>query len=496
MTQPHHAPAPLLEQLLRSSQRDTVPGHTPGHKGGRGIPDPLRHAWGLGVFQADLPELVELDNLLDPQGIIAEAQALTAQLVQADRTWFLVNGSSLGLMAAIVATCGFDPGAKIILPRNVHRSVIAGLILSGATPIFVTPAYDPDWDLVLPLTATAPDPTVGSIAEAIHHHPDARAVLILSPTYEGLCADVPSIAQVCHRAGMPLLVDEAHGAHFGFHPALPRSALAGGADVVVQSAHKTLGALTQAAWLHLQHDRVQGDRLHHALQLLHTSSPSYLLLASLDGARQQMATQGESLWQTVVDLASQVRSSLAHHPHLRVLGSPGLPRGVSGPLDPTRLMVDVRGLGLTGFEADDWLNETQGVIGELPSLSHLTFILGLGLDQGQCDRLVNAITHLPLNPHPTPPPPLPPLPPNTYQVPALTPRQAQSYPQVAVPLEDAVGQISGELVCPYPPGIPLLLPGEIIRPECLSLLQRIKAQGGGITGLRDPQFQSIRTIVL
>ncbi len=231
-----------------------------------------------------MPELPELDNLFAPEGVILQAQQLSAEAFGADRTWFLANGSTSGVVAAILATCG--PGDKIVLPRNVHQSAVSGLVLSGAIPIFITPEYDPTFDIAHSITPTA-------VSEALARHPDAKAVMMVYPTYYGVCGDIAAIAHIAHQHNIPLLVDEAHGPHFTFHPDLPISALAAGADLTVQSTHKVLSALTQAAMLHTQGMRVDNDRLSKALQLVQSTSPSYLLLASLDVARYQMATQGK-----------------------------------------------------------------------------------------------------------------------------------------------------------------------------------------------------------
>jgi arginine decarboxylase len=274
---------PILAILKASGARDHAPFYAPGHKRGRGASPQLQNLLGLQALRVDLPELPELDNLFAPEGVIQEAQTLAAEAFGAEQTYFLANGSTCGIEAAILATCG--PGDKIIVPRNAHRSVIAGLVLAGAMPVFVEPQYAPELGLVLGISADA-------IASALHRHPDTRAVLVVSPTYHGICSDIAAIAHLAHAHHLPLLVDEAHGAHFGFHPHLPSTALGQGADLVVQSTHKLLGALTQASMLHTQGHRINRSRLQAALQLTQSTSPSYLLLASLDAARHQMATGG------------------------------------------------------------------------------------------------------------------------------------------------------------------------------------------------------------
>ena len=505
--------APLLETLQTSAQAARAAFHTPGHKKGQGIPRCLSDWLGATVFQADLPELPELDNLFAPEGVIQQAQELAALAFGAEQTWFLTNGSTCGIEAAVLATC--NPGEKIILPRNVHQSAISALILSGAMPIFIEPEYDPGWDVAHCITPEG-------VRSALVQHPDAKAVLMVSPTYYGVCGDVKTIAHIAHQSNIPLLVDEAHGAHFAFHPDLPPSALFCGADLAVQSIHKTLSAFTQASMLHVQGRRVDRDRLSRALQVVQSTSPNYLLLASLDAARQQMAIQGNALMTHTLELADRARTLISQIPGLRVL-SPYVKSArqelAAGwfAFDRTRLTVDVTGLGLTGFQADEMLHETLGVTAELPALRHITFIVTLGNTEEDIDRLVYAfkdlaamqgddqnagdgkkekqifdgtMTQLSLNcpnletRHCT----------NFQPQPALTPRDAFFASTCSVPVKDAIDQISAELVCPYPPGIPVLVPGEVITAEAIAYLQQIQSAGGAITGCADADFQTVKIV--
>ncbi|MBW4661493.1 MAG: aminotransferase class I/II-fold pyridoxal phosphate-dependent enzyme [Drouetiella hepatica Uher 2000/2452] len=477
------AAIPLLEALQTAAHATRAAFHTPGHKKGQGIPAPLANFWGAAVFRADLPELPELDNLFAPVSVIQAAQNLAAEAFGADRSWFLANGSTCGIEAAVLATC--NPGDKLILPRNVHQSAVAALILSGAIPIWVEPEYDATWNLVHGVSLT-------SLEIAIAQHPDAKAVLIVSPTYYGVCSNVEAIAQLTHQYGMPLLVDEAHGAHFAFHPHLPTPALQSGADLVVQSTHKTLSALTQAAMLHIKGDRVDGDRLTRCLQLVQSTSPSYLLLASLDAARQQMATQGKALWTETLKLAA-----IAHTQLSQISGLVVLPVSSSSgfhALDPTRITVDVSGLGLTGFAADEILHQTLNVTCELPGLQHLTFILTPGNTPEDIDRLIQSFKILAVTARPFAsfPPHLPHLPIPSHT--PLSPRQAFFSPTHTVPLSEAIAHFSAELICPYPPGIPVLFPGEVITVEAIEYLQHVLATGGILTGCADSQLQTLRIV--
>ncbi|MEG3907271.1 aminotransferase class I/II-fold pyridoxal phosphate-dependent enzyme [Microcoleus sp. w2-18bC1] len=504
---------PLLDALRARTNHPHAPFYAPGHKGGQGISQPLIDLFGATVFRSDLPELPELDNLFNPEGAIAEAQDLAASAFGAQSTRFLANGSTCGIIAAILATCG--PGDKIILPRNIHSSAISGLILSGAIPIFVNPEYNSDWDIANSITPEA-------TAAALEQHPDAKAVMIVYPTYHGVCGDLRAIAQITHQYNIPLLVDEAHGAHFNFHPNLPEPALSVGADLTVQSIHKTLGAMTQASMLHVKGSRIDIQKLNRALQLVQSTSPSYILLASLDAARQQIALHGKELMAETLQLAEKARSRISLIPGLSVLA----PLNTAGfaALDRTRLTVKVSDLGITGFIADEIMHSQLGVTAELPMPRHLTFIISLGNTELDIDNLVKACTflegrrkteagslvtdvtdvrkkeevrkkkserrspmsdgrfaqspNLPLSPSP----------------PLLSPREAFFFPAETVPADKAVDRLCAELICPYPPGIPVLMPGEIITPAAVDYLQQILAAGGKITGCSDRNLQTLKVV--
>ena len=484
--------APLLETLQLMAKRPHAPFYAPGHKRGEGIAPELREWFGMAMFQADLPELPELDNLFAPQGAIASAQQLAAEAFGASDSWFLVNGSTCGIIAAILATC--KSGEKIILPRNIHQSVISGLMLSGAMPIFVNPEYDPDWDMAHSIS-------VQGVATALAAHPDAKAVMMVYPTYHGVCGDVAEIAEITHQYGIPLLVDEAHGPHFAFHPDLPIAPLAAGADLTVQSIHKVLGAMTQASMLHVQGSFIDRAKLNQALQMVQSSSPSYLLLASLDAARRQMAMTGTVEMAKTLDLAADARARIAQIPGLSVLDVPTVPSSGFFALDRTRLTVQVTGLGLTGYEADEILHQQLGVTAELPCLGHLTFIISLGTTATDIDRLVVGFAHLSQDYHLKPfdrgqaSPLTPPFRGSAVYtgnpVPILTPREAFFAPGEMLPIEKTVGRISAELVCPYPPGIPVLIPGEAIARSSIEFLQKILANGGTITGCSQPDLKTL-----
>ncbi|MEM7593246.1 MAG: aminotransferase class I/II-fold pyridoxal phosphate-dependent enzyme, partial [Cyanobacteria bacterium P01_A01_bin.83] len=437
---------PLLNELLKSAQRSHAAFYAPGHKRGRGASQLLKDLIEKAALTADLPELPELDNLFAPEGVIKEAQQLAAQTFGAEQTWFLVNGSTCGIMAAILATC--NRGDKIILPRNIHQSAIAGLIHSGALPIFVNPEYDPSSGLVYNVTPEA-------VKQALRDNPDAKAVMMLHPTYQGVCSDLGAIADLTHQYQIPLLVDEAHGAHFAFHPDLPPSAMSLGADLTVQSTHKTLSAMTQASMLHIQGNLVCRQKINKALGLVQSTSPNYLLLASLDAARQQIATVGRELMQQTISLSNQACQQIAQVPKLSVL-EPQIQPGFKY-LDPTRLTINISQLGITGYQADEILHEQLGVTCELPLLKHLTFIISLGNTVPDIQKLIAACHTLAKNCKSSVSESissfLDPLSLILYP-PQIPPREAYFAETETIPLKKAINHLCGELICPYPPGIP------------------------------------------
>jgi arginine decarboxylase len=486
--------APLLEMLKTLSISPNAAFYAPGHKKGKGIPQKFMNLLGKDVFRSDLPELPELDNLFAPEGVIAEAQQLAAELFGADRTYFLINGSTCGIIASILATCSV--GDKIILPRNIHQSAISGTILAGAMPIFIQPESDRIQDLNWDLSySIAPE----SLNIALQQHPDAKAVMLLYPNYQGVCGDINAIVSLTRKYDIPLIVDEAHGAHFAFHPDLPLAALSAEADISIQSTHKVLGAMTQASMLHLQGKRIDRARLEKALQSVQSTSPSYLLLASLDAARQQMAIEGRELMEKTLALAAKAREKIAIIDGLSVLEAPETMNSGFFDLDRTRLTVNVSQLGITGYEADEILHRELGVTVELPLLNCLTSIVSLGNSTQDIDRLIDAFTVLSARYYSTRTARslknrsfnlnLP----NTKT--ALSPREAFFASKETIKLSDSIGRISAETICPYPPGIPALILGEIITSEILEYLKTISALGGVLTGCSDSSLETIEVIL-
>ncbi|NJN24062.1 MAG: aminotransferase class I/II-fold pyridoxal phosphate-dependent enzyme [Acaryochloridaceae cyanobacterium RL_2_7] len=413
-----------------------------------------------------------MDQLFAPDGVIQDAQALAAAAYGAQESFFLVNGSSGGLIAGLLALC--QPNDLVVVPRNCHQSIIHGLVLSGARPIWITPPIDSDSGLAQCITAE-------QVRLTLKKYPEAKGVIAVSPSYEGICGDISALAAIAHHHDIPLIVDEAHGAHFNFHPGLPTSALHQGADIVVQSWHKTLGALSQASVLHLQGERIGVQQLKQALTFIQTSSPNYLLLASLDASRQQMALRGEALLTDSIAIALKLRHSLQSLETIGVLQSTQ-----NFDIDPLRLTLLLGQSHLSGFELDERLSTEFGIIAELPSQNSLTFVLGQGITENQTQNLRWALEKIDRqyrkikpeseqskNEVETP---------KIGKVSKISPRQAYYSPSKSLDRQSAIGQICKHIICPYPPGIPLLFPGEEISQQAVQTLNALEAYGCQIIG--------------
>ena len=464
--------APLLQAAQRYLEIDHAAFYMPAHKRGQSIDRELQALMGANIFRLDLPELPDLE---EP---IALAEELAADAYGSDRAWFLTNGSTCGVQAMLLATC--QEGDKILIGRNCHKAAIAGLVLSGAKPIYLPTDYLPEFDLDLGVSPN-------TLEFFLHQHPDTKAVMLVSPNYFGVCGELEKMVAIAHSFEIPLLVDAAHGAHLGFHPDLPISALQAGADLVVQSTHKMAGSLTQSSILHLQGDRVNIAQIDRALEILRSTSPNLLLMISLDVARRQMATQGNGLLSETLRLSREVRSQLQQIPKLPTFNQIEIPT-----LDETRLTVMVNQLGITGFEVDEYFHAQLNVIAEMPTLTQLVFSFSIGNTQADSDRLVAAFQKLvnleggasrrPLD--------------HSFLIPdsLLTPRQAYFAKTKRVNLHNAIGNISAESLCPYPPGIPLVCIGEKVTEEVVEILQAILRSGGVVNGASDRSLKTILVI--
>jgi arginine decarboxylase len=481
-----HTRAPFFDSLVATQQLQPVSFHMPGHKFDPGVLPELADFFGAGIFTGDLNEAVPtIDYLHAATGPLVEAQRLAADAVGADHTFFLINGSTVGNQAMLMTVA--RDGQKVIVPRAAHRSTYAGLILSGATPIYVAPHYHP---LVrFPLAVE-----IDAIRARLIEHPDVVAIHVTSPNYYGYLSDVGALVDAAHARHIPLLVDEAHGAHLPFHPDLPRSAVKHGADLVVQSPHKTLGALTQAAWLHVNGERIPLTTLQYLVAILQSSSPSVLFTGSLDVARRQAVLQGRPLLDRTIDLAQGARKAIRAIPGLWCYGDDLVGEYGIAAHDPTKLVIRVTDTGLTGkeFAARLWSRYTITV--EFADPWQLICSITIADTAEKIDRLVAALHDIAQDQHrpaltdrlELTPPALPQL--------ALNPRQATFRPARRVLFNEASNKICAEQVIPYPPGIPLLMPGEIISAEMIEYVRYLQHQRIKIVGPEDLQMKTVRII--
>jgi lysine decarboxylase len=478
------AAAPYLDAIVAHGTRGSTRFHVPGHKGGPGADAGLRSAIGEQALAIDLPQ--DLDGIdLGPSPTPYErAERLAAQAYGASRTYFLTNGATQGNHALCLAIA--PQGARIVAQRNSHASLIDGLVLSGGRPAFVAPEYDAELGMAHGVTPE-------TLERALADNPDARAAFIVSPTYYGIAADVAGCIAVAHAAGTALVVDQAWGPHFGFHPSLPQSALALGADAVLTSTHKIVGSLTQSAMLHVSDSElIDPVAVARAVRLVRSTSPSSLLMGSLDAARRQLAVHGETLLQRTLTAAAAARAAIDAIEGCAVVGEDLVGRpGVAG-WDPLRIVVDVRGTGRTGYEVAAALRDAYDVHPELATHATVVLILGIGEPPGPLERvpldLAETVRRIA---RPGEAAALSRGPGALENEMVVPPREAFLGPSEVVPVDASVGRVSCESIAGYPPGIPALLPGERITAEVIAYLRELTGAGARLHGASDPAFDTI-----
>lgn len=480
--------APICEAL--DAYAGVIRFHMPGHRGGAGAEPAIVAHLGPAAFEKDVTGVPGMDDLHEPHGCISEAEELAAKAFGADRTFFSVGGTTGAIHAMVLGT--LSDGDTIIIPRNIHKSILGAVILSGAVPAFVKADYDPYLGFFKGIDGE-------SLKECIGRHPEAKAALLVNPTYYGTSIDLRPIAEYLHARGIILLVDEAHGPHFRFHPKLPAPALDAGADAVAQGAHKILGALTQASYLHVKGNRIDVDRLKAAFQHITTTSASYLLMASLDAARRQMALYGRDILEYAINLADYLRSEVNKIPGLSSFGSENSGQA-SASLDPTKVTITVRELGITGYRAEKFLRERHGIQVEMSDLYNVLVIVSWGNTTAHVEKLLEGLRDLAgavgrnqatkdLESSRREIPDLPPIPEM-----ALSPRKAVQSAWETARLSDAKGRVSAEVVTCYPPGIPILYPGEVLTDDTISYLEIMRELAFGISGPKDTSLQTIRVV--
>ncbi|HET9341768.1 MAG TPA: aminotransferase class I/II-fold pyridoxal phosphate-dependent enzyme [Candidatus Eremiobacteraceae bacterium] len=486
---------PYFDALRDYVDSGTHSFHTPGHKQGAGMHKRLRDFIGDNVLSIDLTQIRGLDDLNQPEGPILEAMRLAALAYGADYSYFLVNGSTAGNQAMLMTS--LRPDDAVLLPRNSHKSATSALIMSATRPIYMAPEVDHDLHVDHAVTAE-------TVERSLEEHPEVKAVFVTSPTYYGATADLKAIEQLVHARGKLLLVDEAWGPHLHFHPELPPSATSVGADACVNSTHKLLAGMSQASMLHTVGSRIDQGRLRSTLRIFQSTSPQLVLLASLDVCRMQMATEGKALLAGALALARDVRRRLNEIPGVYCMGPDQIGKpGVAG-YDETRIVITVKDLGYTGYEAERILRLRYNVQVELADLFNVVALVTLGDTKESTDALVNAVQELAREDRPidiySPTGVLEKrLKRGSYKIPPIpelvvTPREAFLRDYVEVPFKKSAGRVCAEVVTPYPPGIPILCPGERITQETIEYLRLELKAGVHIQGPVDKKLGMIRVL--
>ena len=473
--------APIYDALVKLRKKRIVPFDVPGHKRGRGNPE-LVELLGEKCVGIDVNSMKPLDNLGHPISIIRDAEELAADAFGASHAFLMIGGTTSSVQTMILSTC--KAGDKIILPRNVHKSAINAMVLCGAIPIYIEMSVDPKIGIALGLENDR-------VAQAIKNHPDAQAILINNPTYYGICSDLKGLTEMAHEAGMLVLVDEAHGAHLHFTDKLPISAMDAGADMAAVSMHKSGGSLTQSSIL-LIGEQMNPEYVRQIINLTQSTSASYLLMASLDISRRNLALRGKESFEKVIELSEYARREI------NAIGgyyaySKELIDGVSVcDFDVTKLSVYTQGIGLTGIEVYDLLRDEYDIQIEFGDIGNILAYISIGDRIQDIERLVGALADIKrlysrdgkdliageyIQPELV-----------------LSPQEAFYSERKSLTLDESVGQVCGEFVMCYPPGIPILAPGERITREIVDYIQFAKERGCSLQGTEDPEVNHINII--
>ena len=474
--------APILEALDRFKAMRMVPFDVPGHKRGRGNRE-LTEFLGEKCLSVDVNSMKPLDNLCHPVSVIREAEELAAEAFGAKHAFFMVNGTTSAVQAMVMTAC--KAGEKIIMPRNVHRSAINALILSGAVPVYINPGVNKELGISLGMD-------VSDVAEAIRQNPDARAVLVNNPTYYGICSDLAAIVKLAHEHNMLVLADEAHGTHFYFGEELPLAAMHAGADMASVSMHKSGGSLTQSSFLLVGGKRVSPGYTRQIINLTQTTSGSYLLMVSLDISRRNLALHGREIFDKVRSMADYARDEINKIGGYYAFGRELVDGRTIFDFDSTKLSVHTLNIGLAGIEVYDLLRDEYDIQIEFGDIGNILAYLSVGDRQLDLERLVSSLSEIKrryqkdktgmLN--------------HEYIDPLVveTPQKAFYSEKESLPLEQSLGRICSEFVMCYPPGIPVLAPGERITREILDYISYAKEKGCFLTGTEDSETKHINVI--
>lgn len=473
--------APIYEALLKHKSMRVVPFDVPGHKQGRGNPE-LREFLGEKCLSVDVNAMKPLDNLGHPVSVIKEAEELAADAFGAYHAFFMVNGTTSAVQAMIMSVC--KQGDKIIMPRNVHKSAINALIICGAIPVYVNPGVNKKLGIPLGMS-------IEEVKRAIKQNPEAKAIFINNPTYYGVCSDLRTITELAHQHNMVVLVDEAHGTHFYFGNAMPVSAMAAGADMAAVSMHKTGGSLSQSSFL-LIGNRLSTGHVRQIINLTQTTSGSYLLLSSLDISRRNLALDGKNIFAKATELAEYGREEINKIGGYHAFSSELINGDSVFDFDRTKLSVHTRAIGLAGVEVYDILRDDYHIQIEFGDIGNILAIISVGDRALALERLVSSLAEIKrrymkdktgmldyeyINPEVV-----------------IPPQQAFYSEQHSVSIKASAGYTSGEFVMAYPPGIPILAPGERITEEIIDYIAYSKEKGSFLTGTEDMNIENIRIV--
>jgi arginine/lysine/ornithine decarboxylase len=483
-----HSRAPILEAMLEFRRRGDIVYTPPGHKQGRGADPRVLEVLGREAFLSDVLTTNGLDDRVSSHGYLQQAQELMADAVNAETAFFSTCGSSLSVKTAMISVAG--PGEKLLIARNIHKSVISGLLLAGIEPVWLAPVWDHELEIAHP-------PSADEIERAWEAHPDAEGLLTLGPTDYGVAGPLREVVEVCHRRDKPVIVDEAWGAHLPFHDNLPTWGMDVDADVCVTSVHKAGSGFEQSSVFHLKGGRVDPSVLKQREDLLATTSTSSLVYAALDGWRRQMVEQGRELIEGALKNAQALREEINRIDGLHaqtveeMLARPGVVE-----LDPYHVVIEVADLGISGFQAADWLRPNRGIGVGLTDHRRIEALITHGDDDASVERLVGALRELVRRTgelETSPPVQMPALEQLQLET-AMLPREAFFGRTESVPHDQAVGRIVAELATPYPPGVPVLVPGDVITREAVEYLRSGVAAGMQLPDPADPSLDTIKVV--
>ncbi len=474
---------PLLSSLKNYSEKNIVCFDVPGHVRDKGV-EILNKYLGNSLMRMDINSSPTMDNASNPKTIIKEAQSLLAKAYQADNAFFVTNGTTGAIHAMIFSV--IKPGDKILIPRNIHKSVINALILSGGEPIFIQPEFNEEFGISLNLS-------IDRVKEVLCTEENIKAIFLLNPTYYGASADLEGIVKLCHEKNILVLVDEAHGAHFPFNENLPISSMRAGADMAAVSIHKTAGALTQASALIVNSKNIEPSIVQQSINMIQSTSASYLLMASIDGARFNLVENGKEQLAKALNLARYTKSKLRKIEGIKVISNEIVGSDGVKYLDETKLCINVRGLNLTGLEVYDLLYQEFEVQPELGDLYNILILISIGTTKEDIDKLIKALKIIT----------------TSYckkenlndikikqirpQI-KINPREAFYSRKESVDINESINRICGESIMAYPPGIPIIAPGEMITQEIVDYIKLLKQNNAYLTDMQDKTLKTIQVI--